>query len=506
MGPGGPMPFGNQQQRSPEEDLKAQKVLKNIREFKMKPREVKTFLDRFVVEQDDAKKVLSVAICDHYNWARSCIDDTDLRSRNYTKPNILISGPTGSGKTYLVRTMAKMLGVPFVKADATKFSETGIVGEDAEDVIRQLVETAGGNTEVAQYGMVYIDEVDKVCSGGGRGGTGGWSGAQVQSNFLKIMEDTEVSAKSSMQSSISSMFGGGGADQTISTKLVLFIFSGAFNNMNESIKNRVGTKSMGFLADDVGRQKSSDEGEEQSLPTGDAEKGATSYLHLAETSDFVEAGLEPEFIGRVPVRVAIRALDANDLYKILTEAEDSVLKQFQNDFKGYGIELKATEDGLRHIAELAVKEKTGARALVTVLEKALRSFKFELPSTSCKELTLTRELLHDPEGVLDSLLCSPSLAASDVIQWLAEVERTCNVRLEMADDVNDRIVKECAATRQSAESVLNRRFKDTGLITGFAEIRDATKGSVELFAITEAMLDQPEEELKKWKKGLETVA
>ncbi|CAJ1338647.1 unnamed protein product [Effrenium voratum] len=302
----------------------------------MKPKDVKSYLDRFVMEQDECSELRSVALCDHYNWARRCLDQPDLREKNYMKPNILISGPTGSGKTYLVRTMAKMLGVPFVKADATKFSETGIVGEDAEDVVRQLVDAAGGSSEVAEYGMVYVDEVDKICS----------SSAGSRGNFLKIMEDTEVSAKNSMQASLSSMFGGG-QDDTISTKFVLFIFSGAFTGMNDIIKNRVG------------------------------------YLHLAETKDFIDAGLEPEFIGRVPVRVAIRSLDAEDLYKILALAEDSVLQQFQKDFKGYGIELKAQTDALRRVAELAVEEKTGARALVTVMEK--ESFAQQSEQLSCVE-------------------------------------------------------------------------------------------------------------------------
>eukprot|EP00931_Biecheleriopsis_adriatica_P031291 TRINITY_DN18369_c0_g1_i3.p1 TRINITY_DN18369_c0_g1~~TRINITY_DN18369_c0_g1_i3.p1 ORF type:complete len:513 (-),score=138.94 TRINITY_DN18369_c0_g1_i3:88-1503(-) len=452
----------------------------------------------------------SVALCDYYNWARTCLDDPSLRSKNYTKPNILVSGPTGSGKTYLVRTMAKMLGVPFVKADATKFSETGIVGEDAEDVVRQLVDAAGGNVEVAQYGMVYIDEVDKVCSGGSGGRVGGWSGAQVQSNFLKIMEDTEVSAKNAMQASLGAMFGGG-QDQMISTKFVLFIFSGAFNGMNDIIKNRVGKKSMGFFMDQSGGGGGDDmssgvsSGSSARQPTGDAEKGAVSYLHLAETSDFVQAGLEPEFIGRVPVRVAISALDANDLYKILTEAEDSVLKQFQNDFMGYGIELKAEDDALMRVAELAVKEKTGARALVTVLEKALRIFKFELPSTSCSELTLTSELLDDPKGALDKLLSSPELARADVQRWLADVEKKFEVRFDVTEEVRERIVQECVETRQSAEAVLDRRFRTTGVIDGFRQIREATQGSCELFTINEAMLDEPDAEMQKWKKGLEKV-
>eukprot|EP00933_Yihiella_yeosuensis_P081314 TRINITY_DN94903_c0_g1_i1.p1 TRINITY_DN94903_c0_g1~~TRINITY_DN94903_c0_g1_i1.p1 ORF type:complete len:463 (-),score=106.61 TRINITY_DN94903_c0_g1_i1:76-1257(-) len=393
--------------------------------------------------------------------------------------------------------MAKMLGVPFVKADATKFSETGIVGQDAEDVIRGLIDNAGGDNEVAQYGMVYIDEIDKLTSSG-KGTTGSWSGSQVQSNFLKIMEDTEVSVKNSLQSSLGAAFGGaGGKDDTISTKFMLFIFSGAFNGMNETIGNRVGKATMGFFVD----------GEEKEATVLKSEEGgAVSYLHLAETSDFVEAGLEPEFIGRVPVRVAIDALSADDLYKILTEAEDSILTQFENDFQGYGIKLKVEESALRRIAEIAVKEKTGARSLVTTLEKALRLFKFELPSTSCTELVVTKELIDDPKAALNALLSSPGQASADVQRWLAEVEKQFKVRIDMADDVRDNIVKECVEKGEAAESVLNRHFQATGVISGFKDIREATSGSVELFNINEAMYTNPEEEMKKWKKGLDTVS
>ncbi|CAE7537608.1 clpX [Symbiodinium natans] len=476
--------------------------MQNIRDFRMKPKEVKEYLDRFVIEQDDAKKVLSVALCDHYNWARRCLDDPSLRGKNYTKPNILISGPTGSGKTYLVRTMAKMLGVPFAKADATKFSETGIVGEDAEDVVRQLIDAAGGSSDVAQYGMVYIDEVDKICSGSGGTARGGWNGSQVQSNFLKIMEDTEVGTKNSMQASLSSMFGGGQGDQTISTKFVLFIFSGAFNGMNEMIKNRVGTKSMGFFVEEHD-QEDKDNSDPLGLPS---KEEAQSYLHLAETKDFVEAGLEPEFVGRIPVRVAIRALTSNDLYRILTEAEDSVLLQFQNDFKGYGIELEAEEAALRRVAELAVEEKTGARALVTILEKVLRGFKFELPSTSCTKLTLTKAMVEDPEGSLQDLLCSAPVAQASVQRWLETVERTSKIRLEMPDDVRDRVIEECAKRRMAADAVLDSMLRQTGVISGFESIRDATKGKVDFFCVNQAMIDTPEEEMQKWTKDLDAMA
>lgn len=479
---------GGPKELTPEQKAAQEKVLKSVREFDMKPRDVKAHLDRYVIEQDDAKKVLSVAVCDHYNWTRRCLADKSLKTTNYSKPNILILGPTGSGKTYLVRTLAKMLGVPFVKADATKFSETGIVGEDAEDVVRGLVDAAGGDVELAQYGMVYIDEVDKITTGGGTG-SGGWSGRQVQSNFLKIMEETEVSVKNNLRASLSDMFGGGGKEETVSTKFILFIFSGAFTALNKKLEDKIGKGSMGFLLGDEANAAASD-------------KDRRSFLHLAETSDFVEAGLEPEFIGRVPVRVAIDALDADDLYRILTEAEDSVLKQYEKEFEGYGIRLAPETAALKLAAKMAVEEKTGARALVTVLEKSLRDFKFELPSTSCKELVVTEKLLKEPKAVLNSLLCSPEQAAADVQRWLGEVEQATKVRLELAEDVQSRIVDECGERQMSAEAVLNDRFRSTGALKGFKQIYDETNGNVTFFTVNMAFYEKPAEEIEKWLQSL----
>lgn len=506
-GPG--MPFGGpggngQQQLTPKQQETRDRVLRSIREFRMRPRDVKAYLDRFVIEQKEAKKVLAVALCDHYNWARRCIAEEKLRSTNYTKPNILILGPTGSGKTYLVRTLAKMLGVPFVKADATKFSETGIVGEDAEDVVRGLVDAAGGDAELAQYGIVYIDEVDKIATGGGGGRGGGWSGRQVQSNFLKIMEETEVSLQSGLAASLGNVFGGGSKEgQTISTKFMLFIFSGAFNSLNDRIKDRVESGKIGFLIDEEpGQTLTADAGAgAPCTPTG-SEKGARSYLHLAETSDFVEAGLEPEFIGRVPVRVAVDALDANDLFQILTTAEDSIVKQYENEFKGYGIQLKTEPSALRRVAELATEEKTGARALVTILERTLRDFKFELPSTTSSELTLSTGLIADPRATLDELLSTPERASADLQQWIQELERNSKVRVELTDDVRDRVVRDCADTKSSAETVLELRFRATGVVEGLKKIHEATEGKVAFFSINMAMYEHPEEEIEKWRQSL----
>jgi len=204
--------------------------------------------------------------------------------------------------------------------------------------------------------------------------------------------------------------------------------------------------------------------------------------------------------------VAIDALDANDLYRILTEAEGSVLKQYEKEFRSYGVNLTSDEEGLRRVAELAVEEKTGARALVTVLEKALRDFKFELPSAPCKELKLTKELMDDPEGVLRTLLSSHECVTSGCQMWIEEVERLFEVRIDLDEDVRRKIIDDCALTSQSAHSLLDARLRNTGVLLGLQEIWKATSGNVDLLKISAAMYDNPKEEIEKWKNSLKGMS
>ena len=245
-------------------------ALEGIRHFQLKPREVHAYLDRYVIRQDEAKKVLSVAVCDHYNHVRHCLNDADYAAADYNKPNILLLGPTGVGKTYLIKNIAKLIGVPFVKADATKFSETGYVGSDVEDMIRDLNKVADGDGELAQYGIVYIDEIDKIAghSGGGQSGKD-VSGRGVQINLLKLMEDTEVSlfSPTDMMAQMQAMMSMGSKKKQrrkLSTKHVLFIVSGAFDGLAEDIKKRVDSGSLGFGA----------------LSTESAESDPATYLNM----------------------------------------------------------------------------------------------------------------------------------------------------------------------------------------------------------------------------------
>ena len=234
-------PDGGEAPPTEAEDDKTEETLQRIRSFNLKPREVRDYLDRFVVKQPEAKKVLSVAMCDHYNHVRQCMEHSDLREKEYVKPNILLMGPTGVGKTYLMRCIAKLVGVPFVKADATKFSETGYVGYDVDDIVRDLVRMADGNTELAQYGIIYIDEIDKIAAQGSGQGGKDVSGRGVQVNLLKLMEETEVNLQgqndlvSQMETIMQMQRGGKQAKRTISTRNILFIVSGAFGPLAEQI-------------------------------------------------------------------------------------------------------------------------------------------------------------------------------------------------------------------------------------------------------------------------------
>jgi endopeptidase Clp ATP-binding regulatory subunit ClpX len=354
----------------------------------MRPRDVSEYLQRFVIRQDEAKKVLAVTVCDHYNHVRRCINNPEELTRDYGKPNVLLLGPTGVGKTYLIRILAKLLGVPFVKADATKFSETGYVGNDVEDLVRDLVRTANGDVELAQYGIIFIDEIDKIasCEELGRD----VSGRGVQVNLLKLMEDTEVSivAPNDITAQMSAMVSFGtkrGKRETIGTRHILFIMSGAFDKLNAHVRRRTSASAIGF-----GRNINGDPGDD--------------FLHLATTADFVQYGLEPEFVGRLPVRVACEHLKKDDLAQILLRSEGSILRQYESDFMGYGIELTFDEEAIYAIADLAVAENTGARGLMTVLERLFRDFKFHLPSSPLRQLRISSEAVANPASHLKKLL------------------------------------------------------------------------------------------------------
>jgi ATP-dependent Clp protease ATP-binding subunit ClpX len=355
--------------------------------FDLKPNEIAKHLNRFVIGQTEAKKVLSVALCDHFQHVRMTLEGNVAPF--YQKQNVLLLGPTGVGKTHLIRSAAELIGVPFVKADATKFSETGYVGGDVDDLVRDLLRRVGGDVKKAEHGIIYLDEVDKLATRGESGGRD-VSGRGVQTNLLKLMEDGDVPVVSpndmtgQLQNAMQAMRGGGTPQaETINTRHILFIVSGAFSGMDQIIRHRL----------------------MQSEKLAKVQRMSVDDLYTqAATADLVQYGLEPEFIGRLPVRVACHGLDSDDLFDVLRKSESSLIHQYERAFAAYDIEVEFKDDGLRRLALKASEENTGARGLMTVCERVFRDLKFKLPTSKVKRFAVTAKLVDDPVGELKRLL------------------------------------------------------------------------------------------------------
>lgn len=459
----------------------------SIRRFNLKPKEIRDYLNRFVIRQDEAKKVLSVAICDHYNHVRQQISGKACSAKDYSKQNILLLGPTGVGKTYLIKTIARLIGVPFVKADATKFSETGYVGSDVDDLVRDLVKTAGGDVELAQYGIIFVDEIDKIASEGGAGGRD-VSGRGVQINLLKLMEETEVNLFSpsdmmaQMQAVMEMQRGGKPKPKSINTRNILFIVSGAFDKLAESIQKRLSQNEMGFGAH-----------------VRDADEDPSKYLQHAETQDFIKYGFEPEFIGRVPIRVACESLGADDLSRILTSSEGSILNQYRDDFQGYGIDFTISPEAIAHLARQASQERTGARGLMTVLERLFRNFKFELPSTAIKTFAVDVETIENPDTKLETLKATNAhlqhaVWLDDIKRFVTGFEKAHGFTLEFKQLGAEALIQEALESDRTIQSLCEEKFKD--FEHGLSIINRNTGQTV--FKIGKLTIQDPDTELSKW--------
>lgn len=457
---------------------------KDIFEFKHKPRDVKAYLDRFVIKQDEAKKVLSVALCDHYHHVRMALEGKEFQ--NYTKQNIILIGPTGVGKTFLIRKAADLIGVPFVKADATKFSETGYVGGDVEDMVRDLLRLADGDVTRAQYGIIYIDEIDKIAAASNLNGRD-VSGRGVQTNLLKLMEETEVPARSQndiagqIQAMMDFTQRGRKPPATINTRHILFIVSGAFGGLEQIVHRRLREATIGFGAKE--RTQASPE----------------EVLAQAQTKDFIDFGFEPEFIGRLPVRVVCHSLNDADLFLILKTSEGSIIRQYEQDFASYGIEVLFSDEGLRRIAERASGEQTGARGLMTVCERVFRDIKFELPSSTVKRFVVTRELVDNPPAELQKILTDPGqeeriVARQLVHEFAARFQEQHGMKISFTDGAADLLVSEALTKGQSVRDLCAKRFKDFHF--GLKLIAQ-NSGRQEFVIDTEAA-QEPDKALSEW--------
>lgn len=428
----------NESKPSSEEDPAA-KRRRDVLSFDFKPKDIKKHLDRFVIKQEDAKRVLATAVCDHYRHVQQCKDPAKCRS--YSKQNVIMLGPTGVGKTYLIRSLSELVGVPFVKADATKFSETGYVGGDVEDLIRELVHKADGDIALAEWGIVYLDEIDKIASSSQIQGRD-VSGSGVQRNLLKIMEETEVALRnpqdiqSQMQAMMEFQKKGRITRQAINTRHILFIVSGAFADLGQVIEKRLRVNSIGFRND-------------TSEPIADKQ-----LYSQVRTDDFIKYGFEPEFVGRLPVRVICEALNSEDLYRILTTSEGSILKQIGESFAAYGIQFHYEEAALWEIAKQAAEEGTGARGLVTLCERIFRSFKYELPSSKIRLITLTRQMVDNPKAVLSELLQEEMAERRKVIE---EEVRLFEKNFSQKHGVTVRFSE--AATRRIQDTVMEQELE-----------------------------------------------
>lgn len=411
--------------------------------FDIKPEELESYLNRYVVGQEDAVEIIATKVCTHFN--RMNLEKTipeEERPVGNIKSNMLLIGPTGVGKTYIIKLIAKRIGVPFVKADATKFSETGYVGGDVEDLVRELVHESDGDITRAEYGIIYLDEIDKIASSGNVYGPD-VSRTGVQRNLLKLMEESEVDLKtphdlaSQVEAAMEAQRTGRVTRKKINTKNILFIVSGAFNGLEDIIKKRMNLQAIGFDKSTTPREN------KQNL------------FREVRTEDLIQFGFESEFVGRLPVTVILNEMTEDGLFRILKNKYSTVVLGKKLDFKAYGIDVEFTDDALQEFARRAYREKTGARGLLSVFEKSLIKFEKTLPSTEIKKLVVDGELVNEPSAALRKMLMNDSIKS-----FQKDFLLKSGIYLEFEKDAVEKIQEKAQKNNSSIKQVCEDLFHD----------------------------------------------